>query len=227
MQKKLLLFTRGIMFTLLFIFALTQFGTTETSYAYSTKDTIDFLSVDTDNDTLDWDSDRGPWYSLCLSTGELIFCTGDDAEVLSYSREGDIVTVTVYSSELPIKATYVLDLTQPFNSDRKHDADIRSYGTLDYSSLESKVTKVETLYFVNAVSFDTEKGPTYQLDLSTGEIKWCSDPHGKVISYSKDDLTITVTVISDMLPCEKPIRLISNHFKIRLTFATIANTSNY
>ena len=77
-------------------------------------DYIEMLEVDYEGDRLTWDSKSGPMYCVQLSTGELQNCSSDNAQILEYSYEGNIVTVTVYSAELPQNMTYIFDFIEDY-----------------------------------------------------------------------------------------------------------------
>ena len=40
------------------------------------------LEIDYDGDRLIWDSSRGPMYGVTLNTGELQFCSCEDAQII-------------------------------------------------------------------------------------------------------------------------------------------------
>lgn len=162
-------------------------------------DYIEMLEVDYEGDRLTWDSKSGPMYCVQLSTGELQNCSSDNAQILEYSYEGNIVTVTVYSAELPQNMTYIIDLNK--NAEEQEQVPMREQEPDRFIKNEFGECKMD--FAQKVLEFDTISGPYYKLDLETGEIYYCSSDGAKVIAYEKKGNIITLTVYSDELPKNK------------------------
>lgn len=174
---------------------------------FADEDPIEWMNVDQHRETVTWDSARGPLYEVNYNTGELIQCTCPDAKVISCSKDGNIVTITVYSSELPEQMTYVLDLTasQEGGTGEGGSGEGGSGETGQEDSLTSFI--YDELY--DWLIFDTNIGPEYTIKLSTGEILSCSSdrmypdlPKARIISYERKKDIVTLCVVSAELPRE-------------------------
>ena len=187
----------------------------------ATDDYLTEVVVDYDRDYLKWDSKYGPLYEVTLSTGELQGCTSADAKIISYSYEGNIVKVTVYSAELPEEKTYTMDLS---DTSQYRDLDVESDNnevndpnngedTNNGEDIDENIVDEITYAHIdeknNQLHFDTQRGPYYSIDLTNGNKLYCSSdnstldgPKGEVKAFSKNGNKITVTVISAELPRE-------------------------
>lgn len=88
-------------------------GTTQTSddkFAYKIVDGI-----------MDFDSVKGPYYIISISDMKVLDCTDKSGKIVSYSYDGSVLTMTLYSNEHPVNETYVIDTA------------VKSVGTLPVS----------------------------------------------------------------------------------------------
>lgn len=62
-----------------------------------------------DGPIMDFDSVKGPYYIFDIENVKILDCTCKDAKIVDYSRNGSVLTLTLYSSENPVNTTYVID----------------------------------------------------------------------------------------------------------------------
>lgn len=128
---------------------------------------------------MDLDSDKGPYYIIDLDSMSIVDCTSAGAKVVNYKKEGDILTITLYSNEYPVNSTYVIDL---------------STSTKDNVTSQS----IEN----NVLKFSSEKGPDYEIDLNTMKLISCSDKSGRIVKSSLDGNKLTLVLYSRTLPVD-------------------------
>ena len=80
------------------------------SFAYKIHDMV-----------MDFDSVEGPYIIINMQDMSVLECSKGSAKVVSYSYEGSILTITIYSDEHPVNETYIID------------TDISAVGTLPVS----------------------------------------------------------------------------------------------
>lgn len=84
--------------------------TSEDRFAYKIVDGI-----------MDFDSVKGPYYIISISDMKVLDCTDKSGKIVSYSYDGSVLTMTLYSNEHPVNETYVIDTA------------VKSMGTLPVS----------------------------------------------------------------------------------------------
>ncbi len=148
-----------------------------------------------------FNTEKGPIYVINVDDGKLIYSSADEAKVTDYSCNGNIITIKVYSSELPYEVTYTIDiekLTISGEEDREENTDDEEWYWA-YLTEDGSVSYVEKK---NAIVFDTAKGPVYVLNADNGELIYSSADVAKVLEYSRNGNIITVKLYSDELPYE-------------------------
>lgn len=70
---------------------------------------------------MDFDSVKGPYYIISISDMKVLDCTDKSGKIVSYSYDGSVLTMTLYSNEHPVNETYVIDTA------------VKSMGTLPVS----------------------------------------------------------------------------------------------
>ena len=70
---------------------------------------------------MDFDSAKGPYYIISISDMKVLDCTDKSGKIVSYSYDGSVLTMTLYSNEHPVNETYVIDTS------------VKSVGTLPVS----------------------------------------------------------------------------------------------
>lgn len=178
-------------FLLMGIIALLTILSPEKTKAADAEDYFETISMDGPFDgSLRWDSVCGPAYQINPETGELISCSSVGGKIINFSRKGNVVTVTVWSAELPKNTTYVIDMDKMTKPGYVFETSTDGTDTLD----EVSMVYDSTLYW------DTKLGPGYRINPRTGELIGCGDSSGKIVSFSRNGKVITVTVWSNELP---------------------------
>ncbi len=142
-------------------------------------DSSDKFAYTIHDGVMDLDSDKGPYYIINLGNMTVADCTSTGAKVVSYTKDGDVLTITLYSDEYPVNSTYVVNLAQSESDE------------ITAQTIENNVLK-----------FSTQKGPDYAVDLGTLKLVSCSDNTGRVVKASKNGSTLTLIVYSDTLPVD-------------------------
>lgn len=70
---------------------------------------------------MDFDSVKGSYYIISIPDMKVLDCTDKSGKIVSYSYDGSILTMTLYSNEHPVNETYVIDTS------------VKSVGTLPVS----------------------------------------------------------------------------------------------
>ncbi len=154
------------------------------------------------NGVVSFDTNFGPAYDIDYNSGQIINCSSSGANIISYQKAGDVITLVVYSDEFPTNRLYSIDLSK--NKDNGsvlipgRITDLESTGgdKLDYYSING-----------NLLSFDSVYGPAYLIDLGQKSILDCSsdscfgsDNKAKIINLDDGERYITLTVWSAELP---------------------------
>ncbi len=74
----------------------------------STTDEVTTQSIE--NNILKFSSEKGPDYEIDLNTMKLISCSDKTGRIVEYSKDGDTLTLVVYSGKLPVDMTYTFSL---------------------------------------------------------------------------------------------------------------------
>lgn len=156
------------------------------------EDVIDSASIENDG-LLHWDSRFGPAYVINPSTGELISCSSTGGKVIDFSLNGKVVTVTVWSEELPENTTYVIDIdkiSQP-------DFDF-------WEGVPDDVVGVELDMNSRQLKFDTMHGYSQWIEIDTGKFVWPDyNEDDEVTYYNKTGNVITITIKNGIAPGER------------------------
>lgn len=148
------------------------------------NDSIDSVSNDKfaytiHDNCIDIDSDKGPYYIISLDNYTVIDCTSTGAKVVDYKKDGNTLTLTLYSDEYPVNSTYVIDLTKSTTD------------TITSQSISNNILK-----------FSTSKGPDYEINLTNMTLVSCSDSTGRIVSSNLNCSKLTLIVYSATLPVD-------------------------
>ena len=158
----------------------------ETRADMAPVDVLEYYSVDYSNHTVEFDSTNGPAYTINYTNKEIISCSCENAILRKCEVDGDILTIEVYSDELPVDSTYIIDL-----STQKYSNDFIEMYEFNYSD--------------KTISFDTSRGPHYIIDYENKVILHCSSLPGDGGILKKCEVKggiLTITVYSDELPVD-------------------------
>lgn len=166
--------------------------------------------------TIEFDSTRGPWYRIDFEKSEILGCTSEGAKIVDCKKNGNTLTLKLYSDELPAEVTYTFDISKNVSEPNE---DGMGWGDFDGKDM---VEYFNILSYENTLEFDSEYGPYYKIDLQTGEILYCTSddlfpdqPKAKVIHCSSHGNHITLTLYSAELPYEMTyIFNIKNHKQV-------------
>ena len=156
----------------------------ETRADMAPVDVLEYYSVDYSNHTVEFDSTNGPAYTINYTNKEIISCSCENAILRKCEVDGDILTIEVYSDELPVDSTFIIDL-----STQKYSNDFIEMYEFNYSD--------------KTISFDTSRGPHYIIDYENKVILHCSSLPGDGGILKKCEVKggiLTITVYSDELP---------------------------
>ncbi|WP_026835087.1 hypothetical protein [Eubacterium xylanophilum] len=171
-------------------------------------DVIEWYKVYEVSNIIEFDTMNGPLFTINYMTGEIIGSSSENSEIRDIRVEDNILTMTLISDEFPSEYTYEFDLTT--NTNGVYDPEGFGYST-GFCAFkgEDRVDYYNILTYENAIEFDTEYGPYYKIDLSTGTVLDCTSdlmypdrPKARVVNYNVTGDNITLTVYSEELPYE-------------------------
>ena len=134
---------------------------------------------------------------------ELLYSNLSDAVVEKSYLIEDILIIFIKMNEFANTEMYTIDISK--NNVDIEDAILGCDGMREKECITSFTFHKEQ----NEIEFDSVLGPSYKINIETGEITYCSSttnlPNGKeaeVLQYKKENGVIEVTVISGELPRE-------------------------
>lgn len=80
-----------------------------------TDDVLDYYRFNSDKTLLTFDSEKGPFYQIDLKNIAILSCTSSNAEIKFFLLENDLLTIDLYSDELPYNYEYIFDLNDIAN----------------------------------------------------------------------------------------------------------------
>ena len=80
-----------------------------------TDDVLDYYRFNSDKTLLTFDSEKGPFYQIDLKNIAILSCTSSNAEIKFFLLENDLLTIDLYSDELPYNYEYIFDLNDTAN----------------------------------------------------------------------------------------------------------------
>lgn len=104
-----------------------------TEAADASQDYIESMNFEADG-SLSWDSSLGPLYTINPETGKLINCTSAGGKIIDFSRNGKVITVTVWSEELPENTTYVINMDECTPWEGPTEGEKNPYEQYDFKS---------------------------------------------------------------------------------------------
>lgn len=145
------------------------------------NDVIDHYDIDTENNTIVFDTDYGPEFTIDYGNKKIVSCTSDNAVLIKCYMAGSKLTITVTSDEFPGEHTYVFD------------TNVKQYinDELDYYDIDTDNSML---------TFDTSKGPEFVIDYNNKAIIGCSSGGAKLLGCFKQGNNLIVTVTSNELP---------------------------
>ena len=150
---------------------------------YHAADILDYYRVDPNHSTIEFDSARGPYYSIDYAKKKILDCSSDGAKIKKCEVKKGKLTLVVYSDELPQDYQYTFDLGQ--------------------SSLPNDKVATYTVYPASSeIEFDTYFGPRYRINYKDKKILSCDSGGAKIRKCVVNKNVLTLTVYSYMRPAE-------------------------
>ena len=147
-------------------------------------DTVEEYMIYKGRSEIEFDSSMGPAYTINYADKTILSCSSEGAVIRKCTIADNMLTLVLYSDELPENTTYVFDLSRPVGKTLTDDK-------IEYYKVNASGSTIE---------FDSEQGPLYQINYQTKEILSCSSEGAVIKKCSVTGNKLTLILYSDEYP---------------------------